>query len=801
MSDGNLLSGLRVVEHSRDVPAAACAREFARWGARVDAFEPADSRLRNAPPTIERGGQTVSLLRESLLRGKTLHPPTDSWRTALGQALGQALAEADALVSDAPLAELESVADEFPQLVIVHCSPFGTDGPYADYQADDLIIQALAGFAGTNGLTEREPLAAPAAIIPRAIGVLGAVAALAALLERLHSGRGEWIELSSQEACSTLIMSLRSEFLGEALPRVGGTPGWAEVLETTDGYITLSPWSKETLRNAPIAFGCEPPPPELLAGEERFAEREPSLAYVRPIVEQRDAETIWTKLSELGCVMALHRSAEQLLTDPQLQAMDYFQTAHGLTGAGRAMRATESTAAEQADRAERAERAERTEQVERFAQRPPPARSSGPLDGLRVVDFTHAWLGPYASGLLSDLGAEVIKVEGPRRPDLWRYDAGGPMRVAALDAHPLNVRPNFNMANRGKRTISLALDTEAGRQLALDLIARADVVLENFRPRVLQNLQLTHAHMRAVNPHIALVSFSGFGTGGPYDNFRANGGTTEGNAGWDLLFGYADEAPLMLGTMQADPIVGAQMAAAALAAVWRAQERQTAVHVEGSMFESAVAYIDEYLLAASAGQEPPPRNGNRRPDAAPRECFRCADGVDGGDEWIAISVLDDATWQRLAEAANLDRPEWRTTAGRKRDEAKLEAALSVWTREWNAQTLQHRLQAIGVPAAAVHSTLSHLRDPHLAARAWWLHLTHPDTGTRQYQGFPWRLRRRPASCHRPSPRLGEHTVELLQEALGLDEAAIEAFIKQGAAAGLTARRAPDEPPPTPISPR
>ncbi len=777
MSDGNLLSGIRVVEYSRDVPAAACAREFARWGANVLTFEAPGSLLRDAPPTLVRDGQTVSLLRESLLVGKTLS--SGNWERKLD--------EADVFVTDAPLAELGGIAEAFPRLVVVHSSPFGTDGPYSEYQADDLLIQALSGFAGTNGLAGREPLAAPAAIIPRTIGILGAVAAFAALLERMHSGKGEWIELSSHEACSTLIMALRSEFLGEALPRVGGTPGWSEVVQTTDGYITISPWSKETLRNAPIAFGCDPPPAELLEGDGRFAEQDASKDYLYPVIESLDARTIWTKLSELGSVMAMHRSARQLLEDPQLNAIDFFSTGNGLTGAGRAMRATESE--------------NESERSDRFAVRARPENSSGPLDGLRVVDFTHAWLGPYATGLLNDLGAEVIKVEGPKRPDLWRYEAMGPMRVAAPDAHPFNVRPNFNMANRGKRTISIALDTERGRELALELIARADVVLENFRPRVLQNLRLTHEHMRDVNPHIALVSFSGFGTGGPYDNFRANGGTTEGNAGWDLLYGYQGEAPLMLGTMQADPIVGAQMAAAALAAVLRAQQKRTAIHVEGSMFESAVAYIDEYLLAGSVGQEMPERDGNRLPGVAPHECFRCRDGADGSDEWIAISVRDDETWRRLAEVARLDRSEWRRAEGRKSDEANLEAALTEWTRGWDSQTLQHRLQAIGVPAAAVHSTLTHLRDPHLAARDWWLHLTHADTGTRQYQGFAWRLRRRPASCDRPAPRMGEHTREILQETLCLPEAEIERLLDDEVIAGLTAERDPYERPPKPISPR
>ena len=781
-----LLGGLRVVECCAGAAGATCGREFARWGAEVLSFEPPEgSPLRDAPPLIERGGERHSMLRLSLSQGKTIEPLPGGLRSAR---LADALADADVWVVDAPIAELraagfdaEAVAERWPRLIVAHCSPFGASGPYAHYRGGDLIVQALAGFAGTQGKPGRPPLAAPAAIIPRASGVLTLVGALAALLERLRSGRGQWISLAEIEAVCSLTMAVRSEFAGKPIPRSGGPEGWAEVLPTADGYVTLSAWSRDALRAAPAAFGVPPPPDDLAEGP-GVADRERSLEYFRPILAERSSEEVFNRLAELAVNLAWQRSAGELLDDPHLAALDFARELDAgelgrLRTTGPPARIVES-AAKDAD-----------SQRPSFVQRPRDDSSgaSGPLDGLRVVDFTHAWLGPYATALLADLGAEVIKIEGPQRPDLWRHEARWQMPVAAPDAHPLNIRANFHMANRNKRAVSLALDTEQGRALALELIARADLALENFRPRVLENLRLTLADMRAVNPDIALISFSGFGAGGPYSNYRANGGSTEGNAGWDMLLGYRGEDPQLLGTMQADPICGAQMAAAALAAVWRqAAHGAGALQLDGSMFEAAIGYIEEHALLASAGAPPAARNGNRHPQHAPHECFPCK----GEDEWIAVAAPDDTAWAALLNVAGpdaqLDRPEWRTTAGRLADQDALEAALGRWTRNWDAQTLQARLQRAGVPAGVVHSTLSVLSDPHLAARNWWQYLEHPDYGVRRHGGSPWRFSRTPPSVTRPAPRLGEHTVEVLRNLLGHGDAEIANWINAGAAAALTA---------------
>ena len=190
------------------------------------------------------------------------------------------------------------------------------------------------------------------------------------------------------------------------------------------------------------------------------------------------------------------------------------------------------------------------------------------------------------------------------------------------------------------------------------------------------------------------------------------------------------------------------MAAVGLAALWRqVSEGGGAVHVEGSMFEAAVGYIEEHALLASAGCGPVARNGNRHPSQAPHECFPCK----GEDEWIAISVADDEAWAALLRVAGpnaaLDRDEWQTAAGRLADVDALESAVGEWTQLWDAQTLQARLQRAGVAAGVVHSTLSHLTDPQLEARGWWRFLEHPRHRCASLRRLPLALLAHPRVDH------------------------------------------------------
>ncbi len=299
--------------------------------------------------------------------------------------------------------------------------------------------------------------------------------------------------------------------------------------------------------------------------------------------------------------------------------------------------------------------------------------------------------------------------------------------------------------------------------------------MENYTPRVMDNFGLGYEALCRVNDDAIMVSFSGFGATGPYADFRAIGASTEMHAGWDSLQGYPDRPPIMLGAMFADAITGLQMASMALVAIEHRDRAGQGQKVEGSMFEAAVAYIGEELMRASLRPGETSRRVNRHPDMAPHGVFPCA----GEDRWIAIAARDDADWRAFAEVSGLDRPEWSTAAGRVQDVEALESAISGWTAGQDAREVMLRLQKAGVPAGVVQTTAEVLEDEHFTANGWFIPMAHPDLGTHRQNGFPWRFSRTPPSVRVATPRLGEHSREVLAGELGLSAAEIEALFAEG----------------------
>ncbi|MFN0088983.1 MAG: CaiB/BaiF CoA transferase family protein [Acidimicrobiales bacterium] len=386
-----------------------------------------------------------------------------------------------------------------------------------------------------------------------------------------------------------------------------------------------------------------------------------------------------------------------------------------------------------------------------------------PLDGVRVVDLTMMWAGPFATKLLAEMGADVIKIESSRAWDNIRTLLPQP------DApEPWNSSYYFAYYNRDKRSVTLDLAHPAGRDLLLRLVAQSDVVIENYRADVLDKLDLGYDRLKAARSDVILVTMAGFGKTGPERDNVGYGPIIEMASGLTSLTGYGDDAqPVKCGISYGDP-VGGLMAAGAVA-LGLVQRRRTGegVWVDLSQREAAATLAGAAFVAASRRGAEPVHEGNRDPVHAPQGCYRAA----GVDQWLVVTVRSDAEWTALCgvigrpEAAGLDR------AQRRARHDELDEAIEDWTRHQDPQAAMEALQGLGVPAGRVLDMAAVLADPHLNARGFWVDLPQP----RMRRPFPqpasaWRFVEANPTLRSHAPLFGEHNREVLSGLLGVSDA-------------------------------
>ena len=316
-----------------------------------------------------------------------------------------------------------------------------------------------------------------------------------------------------------------------------------------------------------------------------------------------------------------------------------------------------------------------------------------PLQGVRIIDFTQAWIGPFATTMLADLGADVIKVESHRRPDIWRRSMTKPGTPTNPGAHPLNTSANFASTNRNKRDIAVDLNDHRGRNVARELIRTADIVTSNFTPRVMRKFGLDHDSLASTKRDIITVTWSGYGDRGPYADYKANGATIEAMAGWDALFGYADSDPMGMGFYQMDAITGLKMAACTLLALVHRDLTGEGQEVVGSMIAAAVPDIGEEVLRASlTGSNR--RWGNRHPRMVPHGVYP----AHGDDQWIALACRDGKDWRKLAMLLGMNPDGLNSVSARRAAEDEIDARIADWSRCRPRASAIAEALAAGVPA-------------------------------------------------------------------------------------------------------
>jgi crotonobetainyl-CoA:carnitine CoA-transferase CaiB-like acyl-CoA transferase len=388
-----------------------------------------------------------------------------------------------------------------------------------------------------------------------------------------------------------------------------------------------------------------------------------------------------------------------------------------------------------------------------------------PLEGIRVLDFTHVLAGPVCARLLVDLGAEVLKVESARRPD--RPWTAGP--VEGLDRSQA-----FVMVHRGKKSITLDLKTPQGRETAVRLAGVADVIIENFSPGVMHRLGLGPDETRERNPGLVYVSMSGYGSEGPRAKWTSMNSTLQAHSGSMMANDRDGNPPVSISNSWLDYMGGYHGCFSVLEGLRRRTVDGQGRYVDLSQFECGVAMLGPNLVAGIANGAAPARMGNRSPDAFPQGCYRCA----GTDQWCAISVENDDQWLRLCDAVGwLHEPRFATSLGRLRHVEQIDAKLSSWTNTLPALDVERKLREANVPAQAMRTAKEIVTDAdEVSVLLTQIVLDQSVLVSRQPFSF---IPREDAPLGSPA-RMGEHTEEGLRDWLAMTAPEIRKLQEVGA---------------------
>ncbi|MBI5969074.1 MAG: CoA transferase [Deltaproteobacteria bacterium] len=389
----------------------------------------------------------------------------------------------------------------------------------------------------------------------------------------------------------------------------------------------------------------------------------------------------------------------------------------------------------------------------------------GMLSGVRVLDFTWVLAGPYATRLLADFGAEVIKIQSKK---------------TAKGAES-NLTGYFNTWNRNKRSITLDMSFPEAKPIVLKLVSMGDIVIENFSPRVMSNWGLNYDRLKEVNPDLIMVSLSGMGQTGPWRNFLALGPTIHALSGITYLTSFAKDSPVGLGYAYADIIAGLYAAFAVLAALEYRDRTGQGEYIDLSEYEAMLTCLGPTLLDAFLNHREILPQGNRSDStpAAPYGCYPCL----GEDRWCVLAVFNGSEWEALGKA--LGNPAWMkeerfsTYSRRKEHQVELNEHLRQWACQRTAEEVVELLQEAGVTAGLVQNAEDLAKDPHLAARKFFVNLEHPVLGKTLSDSSPIKFSENLEGNWKAAPLLGEDNQYVFKELLSLKESEFSAYVQKG----------------------
>ena len=781
------LAGYTVVDLSTGIAGAYCTKLLADGGATVIKVEsPEGDPLRRwsaSGADIPPGGDGALF---SFLAGSKHSVVADPEVGDDVRMVERLLASADSAVwsGGSKVAEYQgftpsAIHRAYPRLTVTSITPFGLEGPWRDRAATEFTLQAWSGgIVGLGrGLPERAPVFVGGQVGEYMAGAYASAATLASWFRRANGDPGQpgdLVDLSMLETqilCLTYYPVTYFEMLGRPWrnARRLTVPG---VAQAKDGLVDLGCGTAQQWFDLCAMVGH----PEwidehspLTITEQANVHADDIYAWVEsnPVDEIRDLATAFripnAPVANGANIASLDHFRERgsFVCNPRdgfrQPGHPYRMLPARLRRPGPAPLLGEHTAAYR---------------TAGMTPRPAPTTSGPanrlPFSGLRILDMTTFWAGPCCTHFMALLGAEVIHVESARRPDGTRLIAGIPVTEEQWGEKS----PIFAALNTNKKGLTLDLQSPRGREVLRRLIATCDVIVENFTPRVLDQIGLDFAAVQEIRPDAVMLRMPGFGLDGPWRDNPAFAYAIESASGLSWLTGYPDRPPYEPYSI-GDPNAGVHAFNALLLALEHRRRTGEGVLVEAAMVDAALSISAEQVIEYSAYGALLERAGNRGPTAAPQNLYRAADIDEFGrlDCWVAIAVVTDEQWVRLRGA--LGSPSWATdpalsaASGRCARHDLIDERLAAWCEPRSADDIVATLWDAGVPVAKVMQPHRQTELDQLAFRGFFEEVEHPVNGRARLSTVPMRFSGWSGPFHTdPAPTLGQHNHELLAE-LGL----------------------------------
>ncbi|MBW2387952.1 MAG: CoA transferase [Deltaproteobacteria bacterium] len=806
-----MLSPYRVLDLS-DERGELCAMMLGDLGADVIRVEPpGGSEARRCGPRLESAPETERSLQFFAYNRNKRSIVIDLENATGREEFLQLVSSADFVIESCPGGLLQRAGIDFETLcaaqsriVHVQITPYGADGPRADWAASDLTIAAMGGPVSLQGVPERAPVRVSVPQVWRHAGSEAAVAALTAHTRMLRSGEAQFVDVSAQCAMTwTMLNGMGAAAIqGHDFERMGsilqlGTLAFPLVFDCADGHVVIIPNGEliKALLDWLLADGIADASwldedwasyeLRVLTGAEVMLSPEQMIDSFKRFLLPYTKRELFERGLALGATIAPVNTIADLLAFQHLEARGFWKQARLADGTectvpGPFARSTHGPLEIRRYAPTLDQHGDEIRQELREGVRAPAsagdvsADGSLPFEGLKIADFSWIGVGPISAKYFADHGATVIRVESTTQPDKLRLVA--PFR----DQMGIDQSHFFADMNSSKLGLTLNLKKPEAIEVAKRLIAWSDVMFESFTPGSLDRLGIGYETARELNPEIIMLSTCLMGQTGPAAAMAGYGYHAGAVAGFYELTGWPDLPPAGPWMAYTDTIAPRFVAATVMAALDHKRRTGVGRHIDGSQFEMGLHFLTPELLDYQLNGNLATRAGNRAIDAAPHGVYPCA----GEDQWCAIAVESDAQWQALRQA--LGDPDWAndgelsSTAGRLAQREEIDRHLCEWTRSRTpSEAVEHLIKA-SVPAGMVQRSSDLLRDPQYQHRNFYRYHEHLEIGNSPYAGHQFRIRGYDSGPRSAAPTIGQHSFEVMGELLGLRDDEIADLYAAGA---------------------